>query len=93
MHAWAYRTRFRRAAFGWNGSRLAIERIHEALAEIRAALKRDPTEAAEGAVLFLEKLSPALCKVDSSTGALGPDRSKPIAPSSPLRTVPSAQTQ
>ena len=27
--------------------------------------------AAEGAVLFLEKLSPALCQVDSSTGALG----------------------
>jgi len=71
MHAWAFRTRFRRAAFGWNGSKLAIERIHEALAEIRAALKRDPTDAAEGAVLFLEKLSPALCQVDSSTGALG----------------------
>lgn len=71
MHAWAFRTRFRRAAFGWNGSKLAIERIHDALAEIRAALKRDPAAAAEGAVLFLEKLSPALCQVDSSTGALG----------------------
>lgn len=71
MHAWAFRSRLRRAGFGWNGSKLAIERIHEALAEIRAALKRDPAEAAEGAVLFLEKLSPALCQVDSSTGALG----------------------
>ncbi|MGA8055524.1 MAG: hypothetical protein WCA12_16980 [Burkholderiales bacterium] len=29
---WAFRARFRRAAFGWNGSKLAIERIHEALA-------------------------------------------------------------
>lgn len=71
MHAWAFRSRFRRAAFGWKGSKLAIGRIHEALAEIRAALKRDAAEAAEGAVLFLEKLSPALCQVDSSSGALG----------------------
>jgi WD40 repeat protein len=28
-----FRARFRRAAFGWKGSRLAIERIHEALGE------------------------------------------------------------
>jgi hypothetical protein len=27
---WAFRARFRRAAFGWNGSKLAIERIHDA---------------------------------------------------------------
>jgi hypothetical protein len=52
MHAWTFRSRFRRAAFGWKGSKLAIGRIHEALAEIRAALKRDAAEAAEGAVLF-----------------------------------------
>ena len=36
MHPWACRARFRRAAFGWKGSKLAIERIHEALAEICA---------------------------------------------------------
>jgi hypothetical protein len=69
--AWAFRARFRRAAFGWNGSKLAIERIHEALAEIRTVARHDPVSAAEGAVLFLEKLSPALNQVDSSTGALG----------------------
>ncbi len=68
---WAFRSRFRRAAFGWKGSKLAIERIHEALAEIRAAARHDPASAADGAVLFLEKLSPALNQVDSSTGALG----------------------
>lgn len=71
MHPWAFRTRFRRAAFGWKGSKLAIERIHDALAEIRAAARHDPATAAEGAVLLLEKLSPALCQVDSSSGALG----------------------
>lgn len=69
--AWAFRARFRRGAFGWQGSRLAIGRINEALTEIRAVARLDPTSAAEGAVLFLEKISPALCQVDSSSGALG----------------------
>ena len=71
MHAWAFRSRFRRAAFGWRGSKLAIERIQEALAEVRAVGRHDVTAAAEGAVLLLEKLSPALSQVDSSSGALG----------------------
>lgn len=71
MHPWAFRARFRCTAFGWKGSKLAIERIHEALAEIRAVAGYDPATAAEGAVLFLEKLSPALNQVDSSSGALG----------------------
>lgn len=71
MHPWAFRARFRRTAFGWKGSKLAIERIHEALAEIRVVARQDPASAAEGAVLFLEKLSPALNQIDSSSGALG----------------------
>ena len=71
MHAWAFRARFRRAAFGWKGSKLAIEGIHEALAEIRAVARQDPASAAEGAVLLLERLSPAFNQVDSSSGALG----------------------
>ena len=71
MHPWAFRARFRRTAFGWKGTKLAIERIHEALAEIRAVARQDPAAAAEGAVLFLEKLSPALNQIDSSSGALG----------------------
>ncbi len=68
---WAFRTRFRRSAFGWKGTQLAIGRIHEALTEIRAVTRHDPARAAEGAVLLLEKLSPALCQIDSSSGALG----------------------
>lgn len=71
MYPWAFRARFRRTAFGWKGTKLAIERIHEALAEIRAVARHDPATAAEGAVLFLEKLSPALNQIDSSSGALG----------------------
>ena len=68
---WAFRTRFRRGAFGWKGSQLAISRINEALTEIRAVARHDTACAAEGAVLLLEKLSPALCQIDSSSGALG----------------------
>ena len=71
MHPWAFRARFRRTAFGWKGIKLAIERIHEALTEIRAVARHDPASAAEGAVLFLERLSPALSQIDSSSGALG----------------------
>ncbi len=71
MHPWAFRSRFRRDAFGWKGSKLAIARIHEALSEIRALARQDPATAAEGAVLLLERLSPALSRIDSSSGALG----------------------
>lgn len=70
-HAWSFRPRFRRAAFGWKGSKLAVERVHEALAEIRAVARHNPATAAEGAVTLLEKISPALAEVDSSSGALG----------------------
>ncbi len=93
MHPWAFRTRFRRAAFGWKGSKLAIERIHDALAEIRAAARHDPATAAEGAVLLLEKLSPALCQVDSSSGALGNatyaavEELVPVIASAPVNTA------
>jgi len=69
--SWAFRARFRRGAFGWKGTQLAIGRINEALTEIRAVTRHDPARAAEGAVLLLEKLSPALCQIDSSSGALG----------------------
>lgn len=69
--AWAFRTRFRQGAFGWKGTQLAIGRINEALTEIRAVARHDPARAAEGAVLLLEKLSPALFQIDSSSGALG----------------------
>lgn len=68
---WEFTNRFRRGGFGWCASRLASERIAEALAEIRAAARRDPIHAADGAVRFLAKLSPALEQVDSSSGALG----------------------
>lgn len=70
-HKWTFRARFRRRAFGWRGSRTAIQRIKEALSEIKAVARKDNLLGAEGAVLFLEKISPALEQVDSSSGAIG----------------------
>ena len=70
-YPWAFKARFRRSAFGWRGDKLAIGRIQEALSEINTVARHDPAAAADGAVLFLEKLSPALCQVDGSSGALG----------------------
>ena len=70
-HTWTFKARFRREAYGWRASRLAIERIAEALLEIRQVARTDPVLAADGAVAFLERVSAALCQVDSSSGALG----------------------
>lgn len=69
-HKWQFAPRFKRNAFGWK-SDAPIQRIKEALAEIKQAGKQDTVLAAEGAIVLLEKLSPALMNVDSSSGALG----------------------
>ena len=69
-HRWQFAARFRRNAFGWR-SQPAIERVQAAAAEIRKVRRSDPLLAAEGAVLFLEKVAPALEHVDSSSGAIG----------------------
>ncbi len=55
---------------GWR-SQPAIQRVREAVSEIKKAARSDPLLAAEGSVLFLEKVSPALEHVDSSSGAIG----------------------
>ncbi len=81
---WTFRSRFRRGSFGWRGSKPAIARIDEALAEIRAAARSNLAHGAEGAVLFLEKLSPALSDVDSSSGALGNATAAAVATLVPL---------
>lgn len=67
---WEFVPRFRRNSFGWK-SQPAIARVKEAVAEIKKAARKDPMAAAEGAILFLEKVSPALERVDSSSGAIG----------------------
>jgi hypothetical protein len=69
-YRWEFTRRFRRQAFGWK-SQPAIERVRQAVSEIKDVARRDPRLAAEGAVLFLERVSPALEQVDSSSGAIG----------------------
>jgi hypothetical protein len=45
--------------------------VREAVAEIQRAARRDPVLAGEGAVLFLEKVAPAIRNVDGSSGSMG----------------------
>ncbi len=68
---WDFQARFRRGAFGWRGTALASKRITEALSEINRAARSDPLLAAQGAVVLISRLSPALENIDSSSGAIG----------------------
>ncbi len=69
-YKWEFKARFRRNAFGWR-SQPAISRIKEAVKEIRTVSRTEPALAAEGAVILLQRLSPALTHIDSSSGAIG----------------------
>lgn len=69
-HKWEFKARFRRHAFGWK-SQPAIQRVKQAVSEIKKVVRRDPVLAAEGAVVFLERVSPAIEQVDGSSGAIG----------------------
>lgn len=69
-YKWVFRPRFKAQAFGWR-SALPIKRIKEAVSEVRKVTRKDKILGAEGAVIFLEKLSPAIEQVDSSSGAIG----------------------
>ena len=82
-HKWQFAPRFRRHAFGWR-SDTPIQRIKEALSEIKQVARKEPLLAAEGAVTLLEKLSPAMAQVDSSSGALGSAVNKAIDTLVPL---------
>ena len=68
---WVFPARFRAGAYSWKSSRLACQRLREAVSEIKKVAKQEPVLAAEGAVRLIEKLWPALEHVDSSSGALG----------------------
>jgi hypothetical protein len=49
---WSFRPRLRTRALGWRGSSLGVQRLKEALAEIKTVHRTDPVLAAEGAVLL-----------------------------------------
>jgi len=70
-HKWIFPTRFRAGAYSWKSSKLACQRLREAVSEIKKVAKKDSILGAEGAVRLMEKIWPALEHVDSSSGALG----------------------
>ena len=77
-HKWTFRSRFRRNAFGWR-SQPAIQRVKQAVSEIKKVARTDPVLGAAGAVLLLEKVSAALAQVDSSSGAIGTAVNRAVA--------------
>jgi hypothetical protein len=68
---WAFKSYIRARAFGWRGSRLAVQRLKEAVSEISSNSRRAPIDAADGAVCLMERLWPAFELIDTSSGALG----------------------
>ena len=83
LHKWTFPARFRQNAFGWR-SQPAITQVKEAVSEITKVARKDPLLGAEGAVLLLRKLSPALAHVDSSSGAIGTAVNKAIDALAPM---------
>jgi len=63
-HKWTFPARFQTGAYSWKASRLACQRLREAVSEIRKVARKDPVPGAEGAVRQLERLWPALQHVD-----------------------------
>jgi hypothetical protein len=82
-HVWTFRSQFRAGAFGWR-SELPIKRIKEAVAEIKKTACKNRVLGADGAVIFLEKVSGALTHVDSSSGAIGTAVNRAIETLAPI---------
>jgi hypothetical protein len=78
-HKWAFRACFRARAYDWQGTKLARQRLREAVSEIKKVRRQDPLLAGEGAVLLVERLWPALKHIDSSSGAIGTAVNKTVA--------------
>jgi hypothetical protein len=89
-HTWQFAPRFKRNGFGWK-SEAPIQRIKEALTEIRQTARKEPELAAEGAIVLLQKLAPALMQVDSSSGALGAMVNRAIEALVPILAKPKVE--
>src|SRR5260370_4066567 len=84
---WQFKTKFRANAHGWRGSRLAVDRLKEAAAEIRSVVKIDPVAAGEGVVTLMERIWPAFPGIDTSSGALGAAVFRTVTELIPILTV------
>jgi hypothetical protein len=85
-HKWLFSSRFRAGTYGWQSSKLACQRLREAVSEIKKVAKKEPVIAGEGAIRLIEKIWPALAHVDSSSGALGSAVNKALDDLIPLIT-------
>jgi tetratricopeptide (TPR) repeat protein len=90
VHKWNFLSRFRAGSYSWKASRLACQRLREAVSEIKKVAKKDPLTGAEGAVRLMEKIWPALEHVDSSSGALGSAVNKTLSDLIPILVNASA---
>ena len=70
-HSWKFKPRLRCRAFGWKGSRLACQRLKEAVSEIKKVARVDPVTAGDGVVSLMERIWPAFQDIDTSSGTLG----------------------
>ena len=84
VHKWTFPARFRAGAYSWKASKLACQRLREAVSEIKKVAKKDPLIGAEGVVRLMEKIWPALEHVDSSSGALGSAVNKTLSDLIPI---------
>ena len=71
VRKWEFKSKFRTNAYGWSGSKLAIDRLKEATTEIKSVAKADPVLAGDGIVSLAERIWPSLQGIDGSSGALG----------------------
>jgi hypothetical protein len=85
-HKWTFKSRFRSGAYGWHGTKLASQRMKEAVREIKKAAKTDSALAGEGCIELMARLYPACQYIDTSSGSFGNASNKTIEALIPILT-------
>lgn len=76
-HPWEFQQRLLPGSYG-RDSRLAARDVKAAVAEIKKVARKEARLGAEGALLFLEVVSPAIASVNGSSGAIGSTTEKAV---------------
>ena len=79
-----FKAHFRTRAFGWRASRLAVQRLNEAVTELCAISRRFPIESAGGAVCLIERIVPTFELIDTSSGILAAAVNRSLAEIIPM---------
>lgn len=82
-HKWLFAPRFRYHAYGWHSEKPLL-RVREAVIEIKQMAKTQPELAAVGAVLFLEKISPAIELIECPSASLYSEIKKAVSSLVPI---------